>query len=84
MSASKLLIPILGDQLSLSNPTLRSGDNACPMTVLYWDFLDRHREELDRNPRAALMMKNYRRIEPTQMEAIRRTAKHLLNNLDSI
>ncbi len=34
-------------------PTARSGGDACPFTVLYWDFLDRHREVLGTNYRLA-------------------------------
>jgi deoxyribodipyrimidine photolyase-related protein len=34
-------------------PTVRSGSDACPFTVLYWDFLDRHRKVLGTNYRLA-------------------------------
>jgi len=33
------------------NPRLRSGDEACPFTTLYWDFLDRNAEALAGNHR---------------------------------
>ncbi len=34
-------------------PSSRSGEDACPFTVLYWDFLDRHRDLLSTNHRLA-------------------------------
>jgi len=33
------------------DPKLRVGENACPFTTLYWDFLDRHKEEFVKNHR---------------------------------
>ena len=35
------------------NPKNRVGDDACPFTTLYWDFLDRHRDVLGDNHRVA-------------------------------
>jgi deoxyribodipyrimidine photolyase-related protein len=35
------------------DPKQRTGDEACPFTTLYWDFLDRHRDELASNHRMA-------------------------------
>jgi deoxyribodipyrimidine photolyase-related protein len=34
------------------------GEQACPLTTLYWDFLDRHYEKLRKNPRMALQIRN--------------------------
>ncbi len=33
------------------DPKDRTGDNACPFTTLYWDFLDRHQETFAANHR---------------------------------
>lgn len=35
------------------NPSKRTGEDACPFTTLYWDFLARHRESLEANARMA-------------------------------
>ncbi len=35
------------------DPRKRVGDDACPLTTLYWDFLDRHRPRLRGNVRMA-------------------------------
>lgn len=39
------------------DPTIRTGDNACPMNIFYWDFLIRTREHLRDNHRMALIAK---------------------------
>ncbi len=58
-------------------PERRVGDDACPFTTLYWDFLDRHRNRLARNPRMALQVKNLTRIDATEMAQIRARAATL-------
>ncbi len=52
----------------------RTGEDACPFTVLYWDFLDRNRESLSGNRRMWMPMKNLDRIDPEELEAIRERA----------
>ena len=59
------------------DPTLRTGERACPFTTLYWDFLDRHQALLARNPRMALQVKNLARIPQAEMEVIRVQARGL-------
>lgn len=51
-------------------PGERSGEDACPFTTLYWDFLARHESSLAANPRMALQVRNLRAIPPTEREAI--------------
>ncbi len=52
----------------------RSGAKACPFNALYWDFLDRHAEQLRRNPRMGLVMKQLEKLDATELEAIRAAA----------
>ena len=42
------------------DPALSSGPDACPFTVNYWAWLQRHEAALARNPRMALQLKNMR------------------------
>ncbi len=59
------------------DPGQRSGADACPYTVLYWDFLARHREELGRNPRMARVLGNLDRWSPQERGAITRAASQI-------
>jgi deoxyribodipyrimidine photolyase-related protein len=52
----------------------RTGPSACPFNALYWEFLDRHRDALGRNPRMALVMKQLEKLPDAELEAIRTTA----------
>ena len=54
------------------DPTMRTGDDACPFTTFYWDFLPRHRERFAQNRRMALMVKSLDRIEADEMAGIRK------------
>ena len=66
------------------DPAKRVGDDACPVTTLYWAFLDTHSKEMSANPRAALMMKNFQRLDSDEVAAIRVQAKQTLNRLDDL
>ena len=52
-------------------PNERTGDEACPLTTLYWDFIDRNREVLSDNHRMRMAVANLDRIEPGELRAIR-------------
>lgn len=53
------------------DPTRRTGEAACPLTTLYWDFIDRNREVLSDNHRMRMAVANLDRIEPGELAAIR-------------
>jgi len=46
------------------DPAERTGPSACPVTVFYWDFLIRTREQLAQNQRMAMILKNVDRMAP--------------------
>ena len=56
------------------NPAQRSGDDACPFTTLYWNFLMRHETALSRNPRMALQLKNVARLSEMEKQAVNERA----------
>ena len=53
------------------------GEDACPYTTLYWEFLDRHRVDLANNPRMTLQLRNLARKSESEREAIRDQAAGL-------
>ena len=59
------------------DPALRTGEDACPFTTLYWDFLARHRARLARNPRTIMQVKNFDLLGETERTAIGRRADAL-------
>jgi deoxyribodipyrimidine photolyase-related protein len=65
-------------------PELRTGPQACPVTVLFWHFLDKHERTLSANPRTIMMAKNVGRLSGEERAAIRAQAASMLDNLDSL
>jgi deoxyribodipyrimidine photolyase-related protein len=66
------------------SPEVRTGPRACPMTTLYWRFLDAHEAELAANPRTALMARNVARLSADERDAIRDWGERLLADLDRV
>jgi deoxyribodipyrimidine photolyase-related protein len=65
-------------------PETRVGAKACPMTTLYWNFLDRHEAQFANNPRTALMVKNLHRMTPELRSEVRTRAGEMLAALDTL
>jgi deoxyribodipyrimidine photolyase-related protein len=65
-------------------PETRVGTKACPMTTLYWNFLDRHEAAFAGNPRTALMVKNLQRMTPELRSEVRGRAREMLATLDTL
>ena len=55
-------------------PSQAIGDDACPFTTLYWDFLDRHQQRFQKNHRMSMQLKNLERKDADEMEQVRQRA----------
>ncbi|MEW4530487.1 cryptochrome/photolyase family protein [Maioricimonas sp. JC845] len=59
-----------------------TGDDACPFTSLYWDFLARHEKTLQSNHRMGMQLRNLKRKrEKGELDAIRERAGEIRNDL---
>lgn len=65
-------------------PEIKSGAEACPYTVLYWNFLIRHYDSFAHNPRTTLMAKNVDRMSEHERIAISDYASALLQRLEHL
>jgi deoxyribodipyrimidine photolyase-related protein len=45
------------------DPKRRVGENACPLTALYWRFIDRNRERLAQNPRTSMAVRSLDKLK---------------------
>ncbi|MFM1967832.1 MAG: hypothetical protein RL590_689 [Actinomycetota bacterium] len=60
------------------DPKKRIGEDACPFTTLYWDFLDRNRENFSRNHRIAQQLRGLDRL--SDLPELRQRAKEILQH----
>jgi deoxyribodipyrimidine photolyase-related protein len=58
-------------------PEDSTGEDACPFTTLYWDFLLRNEERLKKVGRMDLQLKNLVRLDTTKKTAIQQQAERL-------
>lgn len=65
-------------------PEVKTGPQACPLTTLYWNFLDQHEAEFAANPRTALMVKNLQRLPADERQQIQAQAAAMLANLNDL
>lgn len=60
------------------DPKKAAGDDACPFTTLYWDFLARNEKQLRSNGRMKYQYLNLDRKEQSELQAIRGKASRLI------
>jgi deoxyribodipyrimidine photolyase-related protein len=61
------------------DPTKRTGESACPLTTLYWDFLDRNRQSFKGNHRMAQQLAGLDRL--SDLDDVRTRAREVLDGL---
>lgn len=60
---------------------VKNGPDSCPFNYLYWDFLMRHRDKLNRNPRLGMIYRTLDKMDEGKQENIRYDAQIFLEQL---
>ncbi len=66
------------------NVKQKTETGACPFNSLYWHFMVRHRERLERNPRIGMIYRSWDRQQPETQEATIAQANWCLQNLEQL
>ncbi|WP_300036999.1 cryptochrome/photolyase family protein [uncultured Roseobacter sp.] len=61
----------------------KTGAGACPFNLLYWHFLDRHRDRFEGNPRMGNMYRTWDRMDAERRETVLREADDFLKRLEA-
>ena len=61
----------------------KTGPDACPFNLMYWHFLDRHREKFSNNHRMGNMYRVWDRMSDDKRETVLREADAFLAKLDA-
>jgi deoxyribodipyrimidine photolyase-related protein len=60
-------------------PGVKSGPDACPFNLLYWDFIARHADRWRKNPRLAVMVQSWEKRSTGERAQVRREAERFLD-----
>ncbi len=60
----------------------KTGEKACPFNLLYWHFLNRHRQRFEKNPRMAQMYRTWDKMDEDRRTTVLADADAVLARLD--
>jgi len=60
------------------------GERACPFNSFYWAFIDRHRQSLAGNPRVAMMVRTWDRMQASKRDDLLAQAEHYRVQLNAL
>ncbi|NBB92706.1 MAG: cryptochrome/photolyase family protein [Gammaproteobacteria bacterium] len=61
-----------------------TGEDACPFNALYWDFLMRHRERFEPNPRMKMMYRHVDRMSDERRRDVAQRASEVKRRIESL
>ncbi|MEM6812484.1 MAG: cryptochrome/photolyase family protein [Pseudomonadota bacterium] len=60
----------------------KTGPDACPYNYLYWDFLQRHHNQLGDNQRMSMIYSTLKRMKDDKIDAIKESSQKFLSAMD--
>ena len=64
------------------SPAKKTGEGACPFNPLYWHFMDRHRDRLEKNHRVGRIYSNWDRMDEDRRQEYLDSAEAFLDTLN--
>ncbi len=62
----------------------KTDDDACPFNSLYWHFMNRHRDWLEKNHRSGMIYRSWDRQDKAQRDAVIARGEAILRRLDDL
>ena len=59
-------------------------DNACPFNSLYWNFMIKHKEELEKNPRIGMIYRNWEKQDLSKKQQVIQRAEWCIDHIEDL